>query len=137
MCLFVLLDKVVPEGWAVTAQPSGTTLLINGIITSITVAVCPNCGGYSIDVSKCCRCRKPIKNGVKLMPDPDYAPIQEKNCENKQGGDTTSPHLSKKGNMIFSKIFGGRGTKCENCQAMVLPEALSLHNGICNNFKMI
>ena len=74
------------------------------------------------------------------MPDPDYAPIQENNCENKQGGDTRSPHSSNKGSLDLkprSKKQTNYGTKCENCLAMVLPEALSLHNGICNNFKMI
>ena len=73
------------------------------------------------------------------MSDPDYTPTQGKICENKQGGDTTSPHLSKKGSLELkpkSNKQTNHSTKRENCLAMVLPEALSLHNGICNNFKM-
>ena len=38
------------------------------------VALCPNCGGYSVDISKCTGCRKIIKEGAKILPDPDYKP---------------------------------------------------------------
>lgn len=38
------------------------------------VALCPNCGGFSVDISKCTGCRKIIKEGCKIMNDPDYKP---------------------------------------------------------------
>jgi hypothetical protein len=38
------------------------------------VAVCPNCGGFSNDLAKCVGCKKVIKEGAKIMPDPDYRP---------------------------------------------------------------
>ena len=73
------------------------------------------------------------------MPDPDYTPTQGKNCENKQGGDTTSPHLSKKGSLDlkprFIKQTNASMKRCENCLAMILIHD-ALHNRICNNFKM-
>ena len=38
------------------------------------VAVCPNCGGYSVHIDRCQMCKKVIKEGAKIMPDPDYKP---------------------------------------------------------------
>ena len=38
------------------------------------VALCPNCGGYSVDISKCTGCKRIIKEGAKILPDPDYKP---------------------------------------------------------------
>ena len=50
-----------------------------------SVAVCGNCGGYSIDLAKCTGCRKPIKEGAKIMPDPDYKPPPGEHGPNKKG----------------------------------------------------
>ena len=38
------------------------------------VALCPNCGGYSIHIDRCTNCKRIIKEGAKILPDPDYKP---------------------------------------------------------------
>ena len=38
------------------------------------MALCKNCGGYSIDISRCTGCKRPLPEGTKILPDPDYKP---------------------------------------------------------------
>ncbi len=38
------------------------------------VALCKNCGAYSVDQARCDACKKTIPEGCKIMPDPDYKP---------------------------------------------------------------
>jgi len=38
------------------------------------IAVCPNCGLYSVHIDRCQGCKKVIREGAKIMPDPDYKP---------------------------------------------------------------
>ena len=49
-----------------------------------SVAVCSNCGGYSIDIAKCTGCKRMIKEGAKIMPDPDYKPPPGENANSKK-----------------------------------------------------
>ena len=51
------------------AQETHTPKLIQG-----KVALCKNCGGYSIDISRCTGCKRPLPEGTKILPDPDYKP---------------------------------------------------------------
>jgi hypothetical protein len=51
---------------------------------SFSVAVCSNCGGYSIDIAKCTGCKRMIKEGAKIMPDPDYKPPPGENANSKK-----------------------------------------------------
>merc|ERR1739836_303169 len=36
------------------------------------VAVCPNCGLYNVHINRCIMCKKVIREGAKIIPDPDY-----------------------------------------------------------------
>ena len=41
------------------------------------VALCANCGGYSIHIDRCTNCKRIIKEGAKILPDPEYKPPPE------------------------------------------------------------
>ncbi len=62
------LPKPVP------AQAKVPPLPVQPKIIPGKVAVCPNCGGYSVHIDRCTNCKKIIKEGAKIMPDPDYKP---------------------------------------------------------------
>ena len=63
------LPKPVPAQAKVPALPVQAPKIIPG-----KVALCPNCGGYSVHIDRCTNCKKITKEGAKILPDPDYKP---------------------------------------------------------------